>query len=54
MGVKDIKWVIDDTLMYAKDLEMAFRQVAAYLTLVGRNGIILKGEKFHFGEDMVH
>ena len=40
MGVKDVKRVIDDTLLYATDLEGAFRQVAEYLTLVGNNGIV--------------
>ena len=34
-----------------ENLEEAFRQVAEYLTLVGRNGIILNNDKFHFGED---
>ena len=51
MGFGNIKRVVDDTLLYAKNLEEAFRQVAEYLTLVGR--IILNSEKFHFGEDTV-
>ena len=45
MGFGNIKRVVDDTLLYAKNLEEAFRQVAEYLTLVGRNGIILNSEK---------
>ena len=53
VGFRNIKRVIDDTLLYAKNLEEAFRQVAEYLSLVGRNGIILNSEKFHFGEDTV-
>ena len=53
MGFGNIKRVVDDTLLYAKNLEEAFRQVAEYLTLVGRNRIILNSEKFHFGEDTV-
>ena len=53
MGVKDVKRVIDDTLLYATDLEGAFRQVAEYLTLVGNNGIVLNSDKFSFGEDTV-
>ena len=53
MGVKNIKRVIDDTLLYAVDLEGAFKQVAEYLTLVGKNGIVLNSDKFYFGEDTV-
>ena len=53
MGFKNIKREIDDTLLWAKDMEEAFKQVAEYMTLVGRNGIILNSEKFHFGEDEV-
>ena len=53
MGVKDVKRVIDDTLLYATDLEGAFRQVAEYLTLVGNNGIVLNSDKFSFWEDTV-
>jgi hypothetical protein len=53
MGVKDVKSVIDDTLLYATDLEGAFRQVADYLTLLGNNGIVLYSDKFSFGEDTV-
>ena len=49
MGFKNIKRVIDDTLLWAKDIEEAFKHLAEYLTLVGRNGIILNSEKFHFG-----
>ena len=30
-----------------------FKQVAKYLKLVGRNGIILNSDKFFFGEDTV-
>ena len=44
-GFSNIKRVIDYTLLYAKNLEETFRQVAEYLTLVGRNGIILNSEK---------
>ena len=53
MGFKNIKRVIDDTLLHARDLEEAFKQVAEYLTLVGRNGIVLNSDKFSFGEDTV-
>ena len=53
MGVRDVRRVIDDTLLYAKDMEGAFKQVAEYLTLVGKNGIVLNSDKFSFGEDTV-
>ena len=53
MGFKDIKRVIDDTLLYSKDIGSSFDKVSEYLTLVGRNGIILNPEKFHFAEDEV-
>ena len=53
MGLQNIRRVIDDTLLYARDLEESFKQVAEYLTLVGKNGIILNSDKFCFGEDTV-
>ena len=49
--VKNMKRVIDDTLLFSKDLGKAFQQVADYLTLVGKNGIVLSPEKFAFGKD---
>ena len=42
---KDIKRV---TLLWATNSELA-----EYLTLVGKNGIILNSDKFHFGEGTV-
>ena len=39
--IKNMKRAIDDTLLYAANLEKAFTQVAEYLTLVRKNGIIL-------------
>jgi hypothetical protein len=51
--LKDVKRVIDDMLLYATDLEGAFRQVAENLTLVGKNGIVRSSDKFSFGEDTV-
>ena len=45
--------VIDDTLLYEDDIEKSFRQVAAYLSLVGQDGIILNPDKFVFAEDEV-
>ena len=53
VGVQNVRRVIDDTLLYGKDLEEAYKQVASYLTLVGNNGIILNSDKFSFGEDVV-
>ena len=53
MCFRDIKRVIDDTILYSKDIGSSFDKVAKYLTLVGRNGIILNLEKFHFAEDEV-
>ena len=49
----NIKRVVDDTLLYAKNLEEAFHQVAKYLELAGNNGIILNPEKYNFGKDVV-
>ena len=37
-GVDKMRRVIDDTLMYEDNVEKSFRQVAAYLSLVGHNG----------------
>ena len=53
MDVKDIKRVIDDTILYSTDIGSSFNKVSEYLTLVGRNGIVLNPEKFHFAEDEV-
>ena len=35
------------------DIGSSFNKVSEYLTLVGRNGIVLNSEKFHFAEDEV-
>ena len=53
MGVKKMRRVIDDTLLYEDNIEKAFFQVAEYLTLVGKNGIILNPDKFQFAADEV-
>ena len=45
--------MIDDTLLYEDDIEKSYRQVVAYLSLVGQNGIILNPDKFEFAEDKV-
>ena len=41
-GVKKMRRVIDDTLLYEDDVEKSFRQVAEYLSLVGSNGMKYK------------
>ena len=51
--MKNIKRVIDDTLLYATNLKEAFKQALEYLMLVGRNGIVLNPEKFAFRKDEV-
>ena len=53
VDVKNMRRVIDDTLLYEYDVEKSFRQVAEYLTLVGNNGIILNPDKFTFAADEV-
>ena len=53
VGVQKMRRVIDDTLLYEENIEKAFEQVAAYLSLVGQNGIILNPEKFEFAQDEV-
>ena len=55
MGIRDVKRVIEDTLLYTTDLEGAFKEVAdaEYLALVGKNGIVLNSDKFSFGEDTI-
>ena len=51
--IKNKRQCIDDCLLYSNDMENAFKDVTEYLTLVGRNGIILNPEKFNFAEDTV-
>ena len=52
-GVDKMRRVIDDTLLYEHNIEKFDRQVEAYLSLVGQNGIILNPDKFEFAEDVV-
>ena len=51
--MENMRRVIDDTLLHADSIEKAFHQVAAYMTLVGKNGIILNPDKFQFAADVV-
>ena len=54
MGVQNARRVIVDTLLYQPTLEKAFHHMADYLSLVGKNGIILNPSKFVFGAEEVH
>lgn len=44
---------VDDTLMWANNIEESYDQAVKYLVLCGRNGIILNPKKFKFAEDEV-
>ena len=44
---------IDDTLLWADNLEGSFHQAVHWFDTCGRNGIILNPEKFQFGQDRV-
>ena len=53
---KDVKKVakcVDDTVLWADSIKEAFDQVCSYLTLVGRNGIVMNPAKFVFAEKTV-
>ena len=51
--VPDKTKCIDDTLLWATDLEASFHQATKWLDLCGRSGITLNPEKFIFGADTV-
>jgi hypothetical protein len=53
MNVKNVRRVIEDSLLYTDNIEQAFIQAGKYLLLVGENGIILNPDKFVFGNDTV-
>ena len=40
-------------LLYATVMESFFKQVAKYLTLVGKNGIALNSDKLSFEKDTI-
>ena len=44
---------IDDTLLWANNLEECFHQAVEWLDICGKNGITLNPEKFKFGHDTV-
>ena len=53
MGFKNKRQVIDDSLLFQPTTGEAFTHTASYLTLCGKNGIILNPSKFEFAEDEV-
>ena len=44
---------VDDTLMWAKNIESSFRQTCEFLTHCSRNGIVFNTQKFQFCQDEV-
>lgn len=44
---------VDDTLLWAKNIEENFHQTCLFLTKCGENGITLNPKKFHFGKSEV-
>ena len=44
---------MDDTVLWADSIKEAFNQVCSYLTLVGKNGIVMNPAKFVFAEKTV-
>ena len=44
---------VDDTLLWADDVEQSFMQAVNWLDICGRNGIILNPEKFRFAQHTV-
>ena len=52
-NVKNKVKCIDDTLMWANNIEESYKQAVEYLVLCGRNGIILNPNKFHFAKDKI-
>ena len=51
--VKNIAKCVDDAVMWSGDMAGAFTQVCDYLTLIGRNGIVLNPDKFQFAKQSV-
>ena len=51
--VPDKTKCIDDTLLWADDLEHSFFQACSWLDICGKNGITLNPEKFVFGQDTI-
>ena len=51
--IKDKVKCVDDTLLWANDIEQSFTKTVQYLDLCGHNGIILNPTKFTFAADEV-
>ena len=51
--IPDKSKCIDDTLLWADDLEASFHQAVQWLDICGRNGITLNPDKFQFTQDTV-
>ena len=51
--IKNKTKCIDDTLLWADNIEESFMQTVQWLDICGRNGIILNPEKFTFCQDTV-
>ena len=45
---------VDDTVMWADDIQDSFLQMCQYLDLCARNGIVLNPQKFQFCQDVVN
>ena len=52
-NVENKRQAVDDVLLYSSNIKEAFQQNAEYLTLIGRNGIILNPDKFVFTQETV-
>ena len=46
-------FLLDDAILWAKDMAGAFTQICDYFTLVGRNAITMNPDKFQFAKQEV-
>ena len=51
---KNVERCVDDSVMWADNIQDSFTQVCEYLDLCARNGVILNPKKFQFCQDMVN
>ena len=51
--VRNMVKCVDDSLLWANDINQCFTQICEYITLCGMNGIILNPAKFKFAVDEV-
>ena len=49
MDIKNHLKIVDDSLIYAADIGEMFKQMVDFITLCGKNGMVLNPEKFKFG-----